>query len=68
MTEEDPYTNHNGGTLRFGPDGYLYLSLGDGGSAGDPYDNAQDLAQILGKIIRLDVNAGRHGAVRHPGR
>ena len=56
MTEEDPFTNHNGGTLRFGNDGYLYLSMGDGGSAGDPYDNAQDLSQVLGKILRFDVD------------
>lgn len=58
LSEEDPFTNHNGGTVRFGNDGFLYLSLGDGGSAGDPYDNAQDLGQILGKIIRLDVDSG----------
>ena len=56
LSEEDPFTNHNGGTLHFGPDGYLYLSIGDGGSAGDPYHNAQDLSSILGKIIRIDVN------------
>ena len=57
MSEEDPFVNHNGGTLRFGNDGYLYLSMGDGGSAGDPYDNAQDLSTVLGKILRFDVNA-----------
>jgi len=56
LTEEDPFVNHNGGTLHFGPNGYLYLSIGDGGAAGDPYDNAQDLSTVLGKTLRLDVN------------
>jgi glucose/arabinose dehydrogenase len=50
------YTNHNGGAVAFGPDGYLYLSTGDGGGAGDPDGNAQDLQSLLGKLLRLDVD------------
>lgn len=52
---EQPYANHNGGTVIFGPDGYLYLGLGDGGGGGDPMGNAQDLSTLLGSIIRIDV-------------
>jgi glucose/arabinose dehydrogenase len=52
-----PYENHNGGQLAFGPDGYLYWALGDGGSWGDPEGHAQDTSTLLGAILRLDVDA-----------
>lgn len=54
---EQPFRNHNGGALVFGPDGYLYAGLGDGGSSGDPFGNAQNLDSLLGKILRLDVDS-----------
>jgi len=56
MEIDQPFTNHNGGQLQFGPDGYLYIGMGDGGSAGDPGNRAQDKTELLGKILRIDVN------------
>ncbi len=53
---DQPYSNHNGGQISFGPDGYLYTSLGDGGSGGDPENRAQNLSSLLGKILRIDVD------------
>ncbi len=55
FTQTQPYANHNGGQLAFGPDGYLYIGMGDGGGAGDPEGAAQDPASLLGKILRIDV-------------
>ena len=53
---EQPYANHNGGQIAFGPDGYLYVGLGDGGSAGDPLGSGQDTSTLLGAILRIDVS------------
>lgn len=58
LAVKQPYANHNGGALKFGPDGYLYIALGDGGSQGDPFDNAQSGNSLLGKILRIDVDNG----------
>jgi glucose/arabinose dehydrogenase len=57
MTVEQPFPNHNGGLLLFGPDAYLYIGLGDGGSQGDPNGNGQDLSTLLGSILRIDVDS-----------
>jgi glucose/arabinose dehydrogenase len=57
LTYDQPAGNHNAGDLAFGPDGYLYVPLGDGGGAGDPNENGQDLAELLGKVLRIDVDS-----------
>lgn len=56
LTVDQPQANHNGGDLCFGPDGYLYIGLGDGGGAGDPNNFAQTTSSLLGKMLRIDVN------------
>jgi len=58
MEFEQPYSNHNGGDIQFGPDGYLYIASGDGGSGGDPQNNAQNPNRLLGKLLRIDVDGG----------
>ncbi|HEY8472340.1 MAG TPA: PQQ-dependent sugar dehydrogenase [Natronosporangium sp.] len=58
LTQEQPYANHNGGDIAFGPDGMLYIGLGDGGSGGDPHGNGQNLGTLLGKLLRIDPAGG----------
>jgi len=58
LTVAQPFSNHNGGQTSFGPDGYLYVAFGDGGSGGDPNGSGQNLNDILGSIIRIDVDGG----------
>jgi glucose/arabinose dehydrogenase len=60
---DQPFSNHNGGDLEFGPDGYLYIAAGDGGAAADPFGNGQRLDTLLGKLLRIDVEVGDPYAV-----
>jgi glucose/arabinose dehydrogenase len=63
LTVNQPYSNHNGGMIAFGPDGYLYFGLGDGGSGGDPHGTGQNRADLLGSLLRLDVSGAGGYAV-----
>ncbi len=63
LTINQPYWNHNGGCIRFGPDGYLYIGMGDGGSSGDPDDYSQNTQSLLGKMLRIDVDNGNPYAI-----
>jgi glucose/arabinose dehydrogenase len=66
FTQEQPFANHNGGDLAFGPDGLLYLGLGDGGGGGDPLDAGQDLSTLLGKLLRIDPTSRDVGGYEIP--
>ncbi|MGW6534029.1 PQQ-dependent sugar dehydrogenase [Streptomyces venezuelae] len=63
LTQTQPYSNHNGGDIKFGRDGYLYIALGDGGSGGDPHGNGQNLDTLLGKLLRIDPRGGTPYAI-----
>ena len=65
LTIPQPFTNHNGGMVEFGPDGYLYIGMGDGGSGNDPGNRAQNPAQLLGKILRIDPNVPNGSTVQY---
>ena len=62
-----PFANHNGGHLAFGPDGYLYVGIGDGGSGDDPLNNSQNPSTLLGKLLRIDVSVADADPERLPG-
>lgn len=66
LTVPQPYSNHNGGQIAFGPDGYLYIGLGDGGSGGDPDGNGQNTGTLLGAMLRIDVGDGSSGSYTIP--
>ncbi len=66
LTVDQPFANHNGGNLVFGPDGFLYIGLGDGGSAGDPMNNAQNLETLLGKMLRINPAQSGSSAYTSP--
>jgi glucose/arabinose dehydrogenase len=66
LTVVQPFANHNGGQLAFGPDGYLYIGMGDGGSGGDPNNNAQNPSSLLGKLLRVDVESQPSGYLIPP--
>ncbi len=61
LSFDQPYKNHNGGQIRFGPEGYLWIASGDGGSGGDPQGNGQNLDSLLGKLLRVDINQQPYG-------
>ncbi|MGH7658033.1 MAG: PQQ-dependent sugar dehydrogenase, partial [Gemmatimonadales bacterium] len=63
LSVDQPFSNHNGGGLEFGPDGFLYIGLGDGGSGGDPGNRGQDRATLLGKLLRIDLDGGTPYAI-----
>ena len=66
LVVEQPYSNHNGGNLVFGPDGFLFIGLGDGGSGGDPLGNGQSLSTLLGKMLRIDPQLSGEAPFRVP--
>jgi glucose/arabinose dehydrogenase len=65
LIEHSAQSNHNGGAMAFGPNGYLYIGVGDGGGGGDPRNNAQNKGRLLGKILRINVNGTGHGPFGH---